>query len=103
MKDVEISQPDVLSVAEVAQRLGCARSTVYEAIRKGDIPAIHFSQQRVVVPRKAFLRMLEFGKAGLLPPADVDMQELAKALQQTFLQAQAATIDEMLRRLTNGN
>jgi len=47
-----------LSVDDVAKILGVGRSAVYEAIRRGEIPALHFGR-RIVVPRQALLRLLD--------------------------------------------
>ena len=46
-----------LSVDDTATMLGVGRSLVYEAIRRGEIPALHFGG-RIVVPRVALLRLL---------------------------------------------
>lgn len=35
-----------LSVAEAADLIGCSRSTVYELIKTGQIPAIRISQRK---------------------------------------------------------
>ena len=48
----------VLSVPEVARLLGCARATIYQAIREGQVPSIRVGR-RILVPRAALQRMLE--------------------------------------------
>lgn len=56
--------PDVLTVDEVASVLRVARSSVYESVRDGSIPALHI-RRRVVIPKQAVSRLLE---AALQPP-----------------------------------
>jgi excisionase family DNA binding protein len=50
--------PAVFTVAEVAQRLRLGRNSVYEAIRRGVIPALRVGR-RIVIPAIAFDRFLE--------------------------------------------
>jgi len=59
MHSIEPSRIELrtLSVDDVAKILGVGRSAVYEAIRRGEIPALHFGR-RIVVPRVALLRLL---------------------------------------------
>jgi excisionase family DNA binding protein len=45
------------SVAEVAELLGISRSTAYECVRRGEIPALQFGQ-RLVLPVDAIERLL---------------------------------------------
>ena len=48
---------DVLTPEDVAARLGIGRNQAYEAIQRGDIPALRFGR-RWLVPRAAFERLL---------------------------------------------
>jgi excisionase family DNA binding protein len=48
---------DVLTVDDVATRLGIGRNQAYAAIQLGHIPALRFGR-RWLVPRAAFERML---------------------------------------------
>jgi excisionase family DNA binding protein len=59
MHSIEPSRIELrtLSVDDVAKVLGVGRSAVYEAIHRGEIPALHFGR-RIVVPRVALLRLL---------------------------------------------
>jgi excisionase family DNA binding protein len=59
----EAKQRDVLSVKEVAERLGVSKSTAYEACRRNQIPCIRLSERRFVVPRAAFEKMLAEGQS----------------------------------------
>lgn len=49
---------DVLSVAEVQQRLGLSRNVVYDSLASGQIPSLRFGR-RILIPRAAFERMLD--------------------------------------------
>lgn len=53
-----------VSVDQAARALGIARRTAYEAIRRGELPALRFGSRRIRVPTAALRRMLE------LEPAD---------------------------------
>jgi len=56
-----LENPDpspVLSVAEARALLKLSRSSIYEAIRRGDIPYLKIGR-RYLIPRKALQRMLE--------------------------------------------
>ena len=61
MNDSETTSGQILrltfSVEEVAQLLGLSRSAVYEAIARGDIPALRFGR-RIVIARDALDRLL---------------------------------------------
>jgi excisionase family DNA binding protein len=57
-----MSERDVYSVPEVAARLGVDRNTAYQAIKEGQIPSIRVGH-RILVPKAAFERLLEQGKA----------------------------------------
>jgi excisionase family DNA binding protein len=52
--------PQTLKVAEAARFLGLSLSSVYEAIGRKEIPSLRFGR-RIVVPRAALMRLLEFG------------------------------------------
>ena len=47
-----------LTIQEVARILGVGRDQAYNAAKSGDIPSIRIGR-RILVPRKAFERMLE--------------------------------------------
>ena len=49
-----------ISVVEAGQILGLSKPTAYEAVRRGDIPALRFGR-RVVVPTAKLLAMLGLG------------------------------------------
>jgi excisionase family DNA binding protein len=48
----------VLSVDEAGRVLGVGRSTMYGAIRRGQVPALRIGR-RIVVPGAALVRLLE--------------------------------------------
>ena len=50
----------VLTVSEAAKLLGISRGLAYEAVRLGQIPSLRIGR-RIVVPRAAFLKLLESG------------------------------------------
>jgi excisionase family DNA binding protein len=50
-----------LSVEEAAHVLGIGRGSAYEAVRRGELPAIRIGK-RLVVPRAALQRLLEAGR-----------------------------------------
>ena len=52
---------DVLTVVEVAHRLGLSAASVYRAIERGDLPTLHFGR-RCVGPRPAFEEMMRTGR-----------------------------------------
>lgn len=56
-------EPLALSVMETAKILGVGRSSVYEAIRTGQIPSLRFGK-RILVPRAALNKVL--AQAGTL-------------------------------------
>lgn len=53
-----MAQSHVMTVEETAQFLRISRNSVYEALRRGDIPSIRIGR-RLIVPRVALERMLE--------------------------------------------
>jgi excisionase family DNA binding protein len=48
---------DVISLEEVAARLGIGRNQAYDFVQKGKIPALRFGR-RWLIPRVAFDRLL---------------------------------------------
>jgi excisionase family DNA binding protein len=48
----------VYSVDEARKLLGISRGLMYEAIRTGQIPSIHFGR-RILIPRASLKRLLE--------------------------------------------
>jgi excisionase family DNA binding protein len=48
---------DVITLEEVAARLGIGRNQAYEAVQAGKIPALRFGR-RWLIPRAAFDKML---------------------------------------------
>ena len=46
-----------LTVTETAELVGIGRNAAYEAIKRGEIPALHFGS-RIVVPLAPLLRLL---------------------------------------------
>lgn len=47
-----------LTVEEAARALGIGRASAYDAVERGDIPAVRLGR-RIVIPRLALERMLE--------------------------------------------
>ena len=59
-EDIMSSDKLVLSVKEVAQRLGLSTDSVYDAVHRGQIPAVRLSQRgRILIPRVKLERMLD--------------------------------------------
>lgn len=50
---------DVLTMAEVADRLGVALNTVRNLVSTGNLPSIRVSPRRIVIPVKSFELWLE--------------------------------------------
>ena len=50
-----------ITVEEAAAHLGISRNSVYEAVRRGEIPSVRIGG-RIVIPRRRFLDWL--GEAG---------------------------------------
>jgi excisionase family DNA binding protein len=48
---------DMITVEDVAARLGIGRNQAYEAVQQGKIPALRFGR-RWLIPRVAFDKML---------------------------------------------
>lgn len=49
--------PETLSVEQAARRLGISRSTAYECVRNGSIPALRF-RRRIVIPAVVIEQLL---------------------------------------------
>lgn len=47
-----------LSIAEVARILDIERKTVYNAIDRGEIPAVRFGR-RIMIPRERFIAIID--------------------------------------------
>ena len=58
-----------LTVEEAARVLGIGRNSAYEAVRRGEIPAIRIGK-RFVVPWVALERMLREGRSASDPTGD---------------------------------
>ena len=50
----------VLTIAETAKLLRLGKSSIYDAVRRGDIPVVVIGR-RLLVPRMALERLLEEG------------------------------------------
>ncbi len=55
---------ETLTVEEAGRILGIGRNKAYEAVQSGDIPSLRFGK-RIVVPRKAFDRLLGMSEGKL--------------------------------------
>ena len=51
-EEFAMDKPEVLSVTQAANVLGCSRATCYRWVREGRIPALHVGR-RILIPRKA--------------------------------------------------
>jgi excisionase family DNA binding protein len=60
------AERQTLTVEEAARLLGIGRNSAYEAVRRGEIPAIRIGK-RFVVPRAALERMLSEGRGDGTP------------------------------------
>ena len=54
---VRVEDKVVLTVEEAAELLRISRTTAYEAVRRGEIPALHIGR-RLLIPVQAILRLL---------------------------------------------
>ena len=54
---VRVEDKVVLNVEEAAELLRISRTTAYEAVRRGEIPALHIGR-RLLIPVQAILRLL---------------------------------------------
>lgn len=66
----------VVSVQEAAARLGVHPSTIYEGIRRGEIPVIQLGSRKII-PRPAFEQLL----AGDTSGREVDRREIAATVR----------------------
>jgi excisionase family DNA binding protein len=57
-----------LTVEEAATSLGISRASAYEAVRRGDIPAVRIGR-RILVPRAALERFLDSASVDDEPPS----------------------------------
>ncbi len=89
-----------IAVTEAAERLGVNRTTVYQAMRLGQIPAIRLGK-RVVIPRAAFERMLEYGSPDGGPGETVDVKDVLREIRRESLLLQKEAIEAELRELEN--
>ncbi|MDI6872490.1 MAG: helix-turn-helix domain-containing protein [Bacillota bacterium] len=55
--------PEVMKVQDAARYLGVAPSTIYEAVRRGEFPALRLGQ-RVVISRWHLAQALGIGEEG---------------------------------------
>jgi excisionase family DNA binding protein len=60
-----------VTVEEAARLLGIGRNSAYEAVRRGEIPAIRLGK-RFLVPKAALERMLNDGRPYPPPTGDAD-------------------------------
>lgn len=60
---METEARKVVSVTEAASILGIGRNLCYEAIRRGEVPAIRIGK-RVLIPIAALERLLESARLG---------------------------------------
>lgn len=67
MKKVVEGRPELLRVEQVAAELGVHRSTVFEMLRRGELPVLRIGRL-VRIPRKALDAWIE--KRTELPDAD---------------------------------
>ncbi len=56
-----MSEPLTVSVPEAARMLGVSRSTVYELVRRGALPAVRVSPRRTVLHRARLLEWIDAG------------------------------------------
>ena len=64
MSETERPEPSerlCISVPEAAKLLGVSRNTAYEMVKLGQLPTIRCGLRRLLVPRVAFIKMLEEG------------------------------------------
>lgn len=58
---IELSHRLCITIPEAAKLLGVSRNTGYEMARLGQLPTIRCGQRRLLVPKAAFIKMLEQG------------------------------------------
>jgi excisionase family DNA binding protein len=59
-------EPDVLTVPQVAKRLGVSTAAIYDAIARGDIPVVPFSKRLKRIPARWLERHLSGDDANTL-------------------------------------
>lgn len=62
MAEKDKLEPDenlCISVAAAARMLGVSRNTGYEMVKLGQLPTIRCGRRRLVVPKAAFMKMLQ--------------------------------------------
>jgi excisionase family DNA binding protein len=63
MSEVRLEQlPDVLTVSETARFLRVGKGSIYEAIRRNEIPALKIGR-RLLIPKVALTRLLAEGNS----------------------------------------
>jgi excisionase family DNA binding protein len=68
-ESMDMPERDTYTVPEAAKRVGISRNAAYEAIKRGELPALRIGS-RLVVPRAALERLLETcGTCGRNSPA----------------------------------
>lgn len=91
---------EIVTVSEIARRLGVAPSTARQAIRMGRIPSIELGPRRKVTMRTAFE---EYMRTGQIPQADakpaVDMDDLIRKFQLSMLQIQRDVVEQAIQNL----
>ncbi len=74
--------PPALDVGTVAELLGVSRWLVYEAVKRGQIPALHVGRT-VRVPRRAVLELLgEVEATTPAPPSQADVVGLRRGAER---------------------
>lgn len=71
MHTIPPTERRTMSVEEAAVALGIGRTTAYQAVRRGELPALRIGR-RVVVPREALERLLAEtnpGRAEIVAPS----------------------------------
>lgn len=58
--DSDLQHRVVLTVAEAGRLLGISRNSAYEAVRRGELPAVRIGR-RLIVPKAALDRLLSGG------------------------------------------
>jgi excisionase family DNA binding protein len=58
-KKLDLTEPLCISVPAAARMLGVSRNIGYEMARLGQLPTIRCGRRRLVVPKAAFMKMLE--------------------------------------------
>lgn len=75
--------PPALDVGTVAELLGVSRWAVYEAVKKGELPALHVGRA-VRIPRRPLLELLGEVEATTPPPppSQADVVKLRRGAQR---------------------